>query len=301
MSAIKSPIPKRLPWSFDEPTELIAYKNVHTVCEESRCPNRNECSSWGVATFLIGGRECTRACKFCHVATGKPIPLSHIVDREHDDIINAAKARDYKYLVITSVARDDDEAGLAAHFARITRSLNALGVTVELLIPDFHARPEHLRVVADAKPAVIAHNVETVERLSPYIRPQAKYQRSLAFFNFFREAYPHIVRKSGFMVGLGEERSEISTLLSDMKRAAVEIVTVGQYLRPTTKQAPLLKNYPMTEFLEIESEIETYGFLAWEVGPYVRSSYMAETTMAKLKAELVRRNSHIHDDTLHLK
>ncbi|MBV6492575.1 MAG: Lipoyl synthase [Turneriella sp.] len=290
MSSAVHPISKKLPWSFDDPTQLISYKNVHTVCEESRCPNRNECSSWGVATFLVGGRECTRNCKFCHVSTGKPIPLAHIVDKEHDDIVRAAKERNYKYLVITSVARDDDEAGLAAHFARITESLNALGVTVELLIPDFHARHEHLSVVAEANPAVIAHNIETVERLSPRIRPQARYSRSLKFFDFFCKKYPHIVRKSGFMVGLGEEREEINTLLGDMEKAQIEIITIGQYLRPTTKHAELYKNYSMAEFREIEVEIKKRNFLAWEVGPFVRSSYMAEATMQKLQAELLQRS-----------
>ena len=282
-------IAKRLTWSFESDVNLLAYKNVHTVCEESRCPNRHECSSLGIATFLIGGRECTRACKFCHIATAKPVPLTAIAEKEHDDILRTAIAGKYKYLVITSVARDDDEAGLAAHFARITRSLNAQGITVELLVPDFHGRREHLAQIAEARPAVIAHNMETVRRLSPAIRPQADYDRSLNFFKFFEKEYPQIIRKSAFMVGLGEEISEIQTLLDDMKAAAIDIVSIGQYLRPSHDQAPVVRNYSSDEFAQLTAEVERRGFLAAEVGPFVRSSYMAEATIAKVDAERLKR------------
>lgn len=282
-------IAKRLTWSFESDVNLLAYKNVHTVCEESRCPNRHECSSLGVATFLIGGRECTRACKFCHIATAKPVPLASIAEKEHEDILRTAIEGRYKYLVITSVARDDDETGLAAHFARITKSLNAAGITVELLVPDFHGRAEHLAMIADAGPAVIAHNMETVRRLSPAIRPQADYHRSLDFFGFFEKHYPHIIRKSAFMVGLGEENAEIQTLLDDMKKAAIDIVSIGQYLRPSHDQAPVVKKYSAAEFAALETEVQRRGFLASEVGPFVRSSYMAEATIAKVDAERLKR------------
>ncbi|MBN8219959.1 MAG: lipoyl synthase [Spirochaetes bacterium] len=282
-------IAKRLTWSFESDVNLLAYKNVHTVCEESRCPNRHECSSLGIATFLIGGRECTRACKFCHIATAKPVPLTAIAEKEHDDILRTAIAGKYKYLVITSVARDDDEAGLAAHFAHITRSLNAQGITVELLVPDFHGRREHLAQIAEARPAVIAHNMETVRRLSPAIRPQADYDRSLNFFRFFEKEYPQIIRKSAFMVGLGEEINEIQTLLDDMKAAAIDIVSIGQYLRPSHDQAPVVRNYSSDEFAQLTAEVGHRGFLAAEVGPFVRSSYMAEATIAKVDAERLKR------------
>jgi lipoyl synthase len=283
-------IAKRISWDFEGGVNLLAYKNVHTVCEESRCPNRHECSSLGIATFLIGGRECTRACKFCHIATAKPLPLSSIAEKEHDDIIRTAIDGKYKYLVITSVARDDDEAGLAAHFARITRSLNNLGITVELLIPDFHGRAEHLDVIAEAGPAVIAHNMETVARLSPSIRPQASYERSLEFFRFFKKSHPQIIRKSAFMLGLGETDEEVETLLDDMKSATIDIVSVGQYLRPSPDQAPVMKNYTMADFAALEKSVEARGFLASEIGPFVRSSYMAEGTLKKLNAERQRRS-----------
>lgn len=280
---------KRIQWSFDNDTQLLQYQNVHTVCEESRCPNRHECSSLGIATFLIGGRECTRACKFCHIATAKPVPLATIADKEHDDILRAAVAGKYDYLVITSVARDDDEAGLAAHFARITRSLRAEGITVELLIPDFHNRPEHIATVAEAGPAVVAHNMETIERLSPAIRPQAAYQRSLQLFRDLKVAWPKIIRKSAFMVGLGESDAEVQQLLNDMKSASIDIVSIGQYLRPSADQAEVVRIYNAAEFEALEQSVIQRDFLAHEVGPFVRSSYMAKDTLAKLNRELAKR------------
>lgn len=282
-------ITKRIAWDFNGGVDLLAYKNVHTVCEESRCPNRHECSSLGIATFLIGGRECTRACKFCHIATAKPVALSSIADKEHEDIVRAAVEGKYKYLVITSVARDDDEAGLAAHFARITRSLNDAGIAVELLIPDFHGTADHLSVIAEAGPVVMAHNMETVKRLSPSIRPQASYERSLALFTFLQTKYPQIIRKSAFMVGLGETPAEIETLLDDMHMTGIDIVSIGQYLRPSQEQAAVIKEYAASEFAALEDSVEHRGFLACEVGPFVRSSYMAEATLNKIGAESLRR------------
>lgn len=280
---------KKVVWQFESDTALLRYDHVHTVCEESRCPNRHECSSLGIATFLIGGRECTRSCRFCHIATARPAALATIADKEHDDIVAAARAGSYDYLVITSVARDDDEAGLAAHFARLTQSLNALGIRVELLVPDFHNRSEHLSVIAAAQPVVIAHNMETVARLSPWVRPQAQYARSLDFFRYLRGAYPAIIRKSAFMVGLGEERHEIERLLDDMQAAGVDIVSVGQYLRPSAEQAAVHRVYGEAEFADIEASVRSRGFLAWEIGPFVRSSYMAHETLKKVSAEIQRR------------
>lgn len=293
MSAISSTdgqkTTKRIPWDFSGETALLEYKNVHTVCEESRCPNRHECSSVGVATFLVGGRECTRACKFCHIATAKPLPLASIADKEYDDIMQAAREGEYKYLVITSVARDDDEEGLARHFARLTQGLTSLGISVELLIPDFHAREDLLSLIAESGPVVMAHNMETVRRLSPRVRPQADYERSLGVMRFMKARYPNIIRKSAFMVGLGETGPEIETLLDDMQAATVDIVSIGQYLRPSADQAAVDKNYSRAEFEMLEASVERRNFLAWEVGPFVRSSYMAESTLKKLKAERERR------------
>lgn len=282
-------VPKRVAWDFSNETALLAYQNVHTVCEESRCPNRHECSSLGIATFLVGGRECTRACKFCHIATAKPVPLAAIAEKEYHDILAAAAAGGYKYLVITSVARDDDEQGLAQHFARITRGLISLGIAVELLIPDFHGRADLLSLIAESGPIVMAHNMETVARLSGKIRPQAEYSRSLGIMQFLREKFPKIIRKSAFMVGLGEDQSEIEILLDEMHSAGVDVVSIGQYLRPSPEQAAVERHYSEIEFAALEKSVERRGFLASEVGPFVRSSYMAEATLEKVKAERERR------------
>lgn len=281
---------KRITWNFDADASLLAYSNVHTVCEESRCPNRHECSSLGVATFLIGGRECTRSCKFCHIATAKPLALADIAEKERADILAAAQAGKYEYLVITSVARDDDEEGLARHFAQLTRDLVRMGVTVELLIPDFHLSHELLAMIADSGPAVIAHNMETVRRLSPFIRPQARYERSLDIFRFLADHHPRVIRKSGFMVGLGETDEEIADLLADMQAAQIDIVSIGQYLQPSAEQATVVKKYSTEEFAALGAAVAGRGFLAQEVGAFVRSSYMARETMAKLNAERQRRN-----------
>ncbi len=281
---------KRITWNFDADASLLAYSNVHTVCEESRCPNRHECSSLGVATFLIGGRECTRSCKFCHIATAKPLALADIAEKERADILAAAQAGKYEYLVITSVARDDDEEGLARHFAQLTRDLVRMGVTVELLIPDFHLNHELLAMIADSGPAVIAHNMETVRRLSPFIRPQARYERSLDIFRFLADHHPRVIRKSGFMVGLGETDEEIADLLADMQAAQIDIVSIGQYLQPSAEQATVVKKYSTEEFAALGAAVAGRGFLAQEVGAFVRSSYMARETMAKLNAERQRRN-----------
>lgn len=280
---------KRISWDFESDNTLLAYGSVHTVCEESRCPNRHECSALGVATFLIGGRECTRSCKFCHIATGKPLALASIAEKERNDIIEAARAARYEYLVITSVARDDDEEGLARHFAQLTRELTEIGVGVELLIPDFHLNHELLSLIAESGPAVIAHNMETVERLSPTIRPQARYARSLDIFRFLSKKYSRIIRKSGFMVGLGETKEEIERLLDDMKAGQIDIISIGQYLRPSADQARVARIYTEEEFAQIEVCVKARNFLAYEVGSFVRSSYMARETLAKLNRERERR------------
>lgn len=283
-SQIVSELPrKKVRIDIEKPAKLLAWQGVHTVCEESRCPNRNECSKAGIATFLIGGRVCTRACKFCHIATGKGLPLAEITPAEKADILSYVENKDLSYVVITAVARDDDEAGLAHHFADLTVELNVKNVEVELLIPDFHARPEILSIVGQARPLVIAQNMETVERLSPKVRPQAGYKRTLQVFDYFKNAYPEIILKSGFMVGLGESREELVQLLTDLKSHGVEIITAGQYLQPSQNQLPVSKIYSQTDFQELENLIEQMDFSGWEVGHYVRSSYMASRTMQQVK------------------
>ena len=279
---------KKIPWNFNHQDQLLKWNHLHTVCEESKCPNRHECSTAGIATFLIGGRICTRACKFCHIETGKPPAYESIRQKETDDLLKAAEQSDAKYVVITSVARDDDEISLAEHFAELTLLLKKKQIDVELLIPDFHLKYQILDIVAKSSPLVIAHNMETVNRLSEMIRPQAGYERSLKIFEYFHKNWPKIILKSGFMTGLGETMAEIDELLEDMKSNKIEIVTVGQYMRPSQKQEPVRKYYTLREFKEIEMLIKEKNFKAWEVGPFVRSSYLAAKTMEKV----IRQKNH---------
>lgn len=280
---------KRIVWDDTTAKPLLAWEGVHTVCEESRCPNRAECSAASVATFLIGGRHCTRACGFCHIETGRPEAMAHLREKETRDILEYARNTGLKTVVITSVARDDDEPGLAEHFAEITRELRAQDIDVELLIPDFHAKASLLDVVCESSPTVLAHNMETVKSLSKKVRPQAAYERSLDVFRYVRERYPDVILKSGFMTGLGETAEEIEQLLKDMKEAGIEIVTVGQYLRPSPEQLPVEKIYSLDDFREIETKIKELDFYAYEVGHFVRSSYMASRTMARVKQRKMER------------
>lgn len=274
---------KKILWDFRKKVNLLRYQNVHTVCEESRCPNRYECSSHGLATFLIGGRFCTRSCRFCHIETAKPQSLSQIAEKEKSDILQYALENKLNFVVITSVARDDAEEELARHFADIAKALAENNIDCELLIPDFHAQSQFLKIIGEANPLVVAHNIETTKNLHRKIRPQAQYERSLKVYQFFREKYPKIIRKAGFMVGLGESLSEIKELLYDLYENGVEVVTVGQYLQPSPSEVPVQHIYTPEEFGLIESFIKEFGFAAYEIGPFVRSSYMASRTIYHLR------------------
>ncbi|MCS6983929.1 MAG: lipoyl synthase [Leptospiraceae bacterium] len=276
---------KKIRWDFDKKVELLRYPHVHTVCEESRCPNRHECSSLGMATFLIGGKICTRSCRFCHIATGKPTKLDFIAAEEKQDILQYVKEKKLAFVVITSVARDDAELALAEHFADISNTLWEIGVESELLIPDFHVRADCLNIIGRSHCLVVAHNMETVRRLSKEVRPQADYERSLRVYNFFKENYPSKIIKGGFMVGLGETMEEIFELLRDMRSHGVEIVTVGQYLRPSIRERQVSRFYSSDEFRQIEHYIKELSFAGWEVGPFVRSSYLASRTIEKIRQQ----------------
>lgn len=281
----KTTLKKKLVWDFDTQNQLLKWNGVHTVCEESRCPNRFECSQLGIATYMIGGKVCTRACRFCYIETGRPqSSMASIMKSEEDEIINSVRQSNNRYVVITSVARDDEENLLAEHFANITQRLNEIHIEVELLIPDFHLKEDCLDQIAEAQPLVLAHNIETVRELSKTIRPQADYDRSLSLYDHFHDKYPNLILKAGMMVGLGENSSQIKTTLLDLKRRHVEIITVGQYLQPSQKQANEKKILEENDFKEIEKMCEEIGFLGFEVGPYVRSSYMASRTMERVKA-----------------
>ncbi len=250
---------------------------LHTVCESARCPNMGQCWGRGVATFMILGDVCTRACRFCAVKAGRSVGVD---EAEPAKIAGAVRAMRLKYAVITSVARDDLPDEGAGHFARTIRAVRGAvpGIRIEVLVPDFSAREDCLRAVADAGPDVFAHNVETVERLTPAVRPQADYRRSLEVFRVYRRFDPGAFLKSSIMVGLGETGEEILTVMQDLRGAGCEILTVGQYLRPTRHK----RNVPVDRFVPPE-QFEAYrekglamGFRHVMSGPLVRSSYIAE-------------------------
>ena len=269
-------IKKKVLLNFDEPVQLLKWDNVHTVCEESRCPNRYECSQAGIATYLIGGDTCTRSCKFCHISSGKPTKtMDELMPLELDEIIMATKKYKHKYVVITSVARDDDEIKLAQHFSNLTKELHNLDVNVELLIPDFHLREDCLSLIGDSKPLVLAHNMETVDRLSKYIRPQASYNRTLNLYSFFRKKYPKMLLKAGLMIGLGETYDELYKVLTDLKERDIDIVTIGQYMQPSKKQTEVKEFFTEEIFSQLEDLCKKLNFGGYEIGPFVRSSYMA--------------------------
>ena len=266
---------KKIKWDFSNSSGLLRWDGVHTVCEESVCPNRAECSQLNTATFLIGGKYCTRNCLFCRVEHGRPPSLNDIRDIEKNEIFEAVKKLGLKFVVITSVTRDDDPEGLARHFQDICVGLKKMGLGVELLIPDFHRDVALLELIASAAPDVIAHNIETVSRLSPDIRPQASYKKSMEVLQYYIQHYPKIMVKSGFMLGLGETMHEIKETLTDLKLAGVNMVTIGQYLRPGTEQAPVEKYYTEQDFAEIKQLALETGIRQVEAGFFTRSSFRA--------------------------
>jgi len=247
---------------------------LHTVCESAQCPNRWECWSAGTATFMIAGERCTRACGFCAVTTAKPFALE--VD-EPERVAEAVKRMKLKHVVVTAVARDDLKDGGAEHFAQTIEAIRGANpaIAIEVLTPDFHAKEECLRMVADAKPHIFNHNVETVERLTPMVRSRAKYRVSLAVLKRMKEIAPEIVTKSGIMLGLGETEPEIFQTMDDLREAGVQVLTMGQYLRPTPQHLPVVE-YVHPDTFKLYREIaEKKGFEHVASGPLVRSSYHA--------------------------
>jgi lipoyl synthase len=250
-------------------------KGLHTVCEEARCPNLGECFKRGTATFLVMGPVCTRNCGFCSVASGM---TSQLDSKEPGRVAEEVKALGLKHAVITSVTRDDLSDGGAAHFATIIESIRSTtpDTTIEVLTPDFQGRSEDIELVCSAKPEIFNHNVETVERLSPTIRSGAQYRRSLEVLSVARHALRDGLIKSGLMLGLGEELGEVRNTLSDMKAAGCDIVTIGQYLRPTRSALPVVQYIEPQLFDELKETGLKLGFKAVFSGPLVRSSYMAD-------------------------
>jgi lipoic acid synthetase len=280
--------PERAPaWIREKKISLSALHGVKalarshglsTVCEEARCPNRGECFSRGTATFLLLGDVCTRACGFCDIATGRPAPPDPL---EPARLASAAQALGLDYVVVTSVDRDDLPDGGAAHFVAAIRALRALRPApgVEVLVPDFRGRFDSLRAVVEERPDVFNHNVETVGRLYPRVRRGAVLERSLGLLSAARELAPDLTTKSGFMLGLGETAAEVRELLLQMRDAAVDIVTIGQYLRPSRENLPVEEYVAPAVFDALREEGERLGFRHVFAGPLVRSSYRAEEAL----------------------
>jgi lipoic acid synthetase len=263
--------------------KLLEDKHLNTVCQEARCPNIFEC--WGVektATFMLMGDVCTRHCGFCAVAQGAGKPLD---PEEPRHVAEAVKTLGVAHAVVTSVNRDELPDGGAAHFAATIREIRALapGVTIEVLIPDLLGSEAALGTVLYARPEVLNHNTETVERLYRRVRPDAVYARSLELLRraatWKNKEKISMKVKSGIMVGLGESRSEVSRTLGDLRAAGVDVVTVGQYLQPHARRLPIERYYTPAEFEEIRREGEGLGFLRVESGPLVRSSYHARRAL----------------------
>jgi len=253
---------------------LISDLRLHTVCEEAQCPNRWECWSAGTATFMIAGERCTRACGFCAVTTAKPFALE--ID-EPDRVAQAVTRMKLRHVVVTAVARDDLRDGGAEHFARTIAAIRSAqpGITIEVLTPDFHAKEECLQMIADAKPDIFNHNVETVERLTPLVRSRAKYRLSLQVLRRMKELLPTKATKSGIMLGLGETETEIFQTMDDLREAGVEALTMGQYLRPTAQHLPVVEYVHPDAFALYKEIAEKKGFSHVASGPLVRSSYHA--------------------------
>lgn len=255
---------------------MMREKNLHTVCEEARCPNIHEC--WAerrTATFMILGDTCTRACRFCAVKTGLPTELDLA---EPERVADSVQLMNLKHVVVTAVARDDLKDGGAAVFAETVRAIRRKNpfTSIEVLPSDMGGKEENLALLMDAKPDILNHNIETVRRLTPRVRARAKYDRSLEFLCRAKEMQPTIPTKSSLMVGLGETKEEIIEVMDDLRANNVDIMTIGQYLQPSKSHLKVEKYYRPEEFAELREIALTKGFSHCEAGPLVRSSYHAD-------------------------
>ncbi len=271
--------------TYQQLQELIRSKALHTVCEEAMCPNMGECWGSGTATFLMMGDICTRSCGFCDIKRGKPLPLDF---QEPERVAQAVKAMQLKHAVITSVDRDDQKDGGATIFAMVIQRIRELqpGCSIEVLIPDFKGSLESLKIVMDARPEILNHNVETVPRLFKQVQPQDHYEWAAATLTNAKKLDPDVLTKSGIMVGLGESIDEVKEVMWDQRHWGVDILTIGQYLQPSKKHLPISRYYTPQEFNELKEYGLAIGFKWVESAPLVRSSYHA--------AEQVRALSAIH-------
>ena len=276
---VKAPVSKE----YRATRDVVRENNLVTVCEEAACPNIGECWAQRHATMMIMGAICTRACAFCNVATGRPAALDVM---EPVNVANSVAQLGLRHVVITSVDRDDLPDGGAQHFARTINNIRDKSpeTTIEVLTPDFLKKEGALEVVVRARPDVFNHNLETVPRLYPSVRPGARYYHSLRLLDQVKQQDPSIFTKSGLMVGLGETRDEVLQVMDDMRSAAVDFLTIGQYLQPTPKHHPLDRFVTPDEFKAYSQSADGKGFLLVSSTPLTRSSYHADSDFARLRA-----------------
>lgn len=267
--------------SYDTLKTLMRSKQLHTVCEEAHCPNIGECWGAGTASFLIMGDICTRSCGFCDIKTGRPLPLDWA---EPERVAQAVKSMNLKHVVITSVNRDERQDGGAPIFAGCIQRIRELqpGCSIEVLIPDFKGSWDALKIVMDARPEILNHNVETVPRLFKKVQPQDKYEWAMATLSNAKQMDSEVLTKSGIMLGLGEQYDEIVAVMHDLRQCGVDILTVGQYLQPSKQHLPIEKYYHPDEFASLKQLGYEMGFRWVESGPLVRSSYRADQQVTLL-------------------
>ncbi len=275
---VKAPVSR----AYAETKAIVRAHNLHTVCEEAACPNIGECWSERHATMMIMGDTCTRACGFCNVKTGLPYALDL---REPENVGSAVARLGLKHVVVTSVDRDDLDDGGAVHFAETIAAIRAQSstTTIEVLTPDFLRKPGAIETVMAASPDVFNHNLETVPRLYLNVRPGARYFASLRLLQRAKELAPEGFTKSGLMVGLGEEREEIMQVMDDLRTAAVDFLTIGQYLQPTRKHNAIARFWTPDEFSALEQIARAKGFLMVSASPLTRSSYHADRDFLALR------------------
>jgi len=293
----KSPTPKpewlkaRAPVgeNYHDLKRLARSLSLNTVCESAHCPNIGECWHHKTATFMLLGNLCTRRCGFCAVPKGRPEPIDHDEPRR---VAEAVARLGLEYAVLTSVDRDDDLMGGAKIFAEVIRQVRqqAPNCKIEVLIPDFQGNADCIRTVVEARPEVLNHNMESVPRLYPAVRAGARYQRSLDLLAYSKQLNPAGVTKTGVMVGLGEETAELLEVFRDLARIGCDILTIGQYLRPSRNQLPMTRLYTPGEFAHLKAEALKMGFKHVESGPLVRSSYHAHEQAASTGIDLKQRD-----------
>ncbi len=274
---VKVPLPSGE--NYTKIKQTLRDRTLFTVCEEARCPNVAECWGNGTATFMILGSNCTRGCRFCAVTHGNPLPID---PDEPEKVLQSVKVMGLDYVVITSVDRDDLPDQGSSHFASVIRKIKGSGVLVEVLIPDFRGEKNLVDRIIAEKPAVLAHNVETVRRLTPTVRDgRAGYDQSLDLLRYVKEKNPGQITKSSIMLGLGEKDEEVIETMRDLRNAGVDIITIGQYLRPSRKQMEVVEYCSSERFASFEKTGFKMGFSFVASGPLVRTSYRAAEAWAK--------------------